>query len=102
MLPKTSLIPALEPALPGMARIAFMAAMSLAAPSAALAQMSTFQQIGTPEQRREAIAACGHDARLFCQSLKEADGPYAYLVCLGLNRGRLTTRCVDLLVHYGQ
>jgi glutamine cyclotransferase len=96
------LIPALEPALPGMARIAFMAAMSLAAPSAALAQMSTFQQIGTPEQRREAIAACGHDARLFCQSLKEADGPYAYLTCLELNRRQLTTRCVALLARYGQ
>jgi hypothetical protein len=85
-----------------MARIAFVTAMSLVASLAALAETATFQQIGTPAQRHEAIAACGHDARLFCRSLKEADGPYVYLVCLGLNRSRLTSRCVGLLVHYGQ
>jgi hypothetical protein len=85
-----------------MARIAFVTAMSLTAPSAALAQTATFQQIGTPAQRHEAMAACGHDARLFCQSLKEADGPYVYVACLALNRGRLTARCNGLLVRYGQ
>jgi hypothetical protein len=85
-----------------MARIAFVTAMSLVASLAALAEAAAFQQIGTLAQRHEAMTACGHDARLFCRSLKEADGPYAYLVCLGLNRGRLTTRCIDLLVHYGQ
>jgi hypothetical protein len=85
-----------------MARVAFVTAMSLVASLAALAETASFQQIGTPAQRHEAIAACGHDARLFCRSLKEADGPYVYLVCLGLNRSRLTSRCIDLLVHYGQ
>jgi hypothetical protein len=85
-----------------MARVAFLTAVSLAAPSAALAQTATFQQIGTPAQRHEAIAACGYDARLFCRSLKEVDGPYVYLACLGLNRGRLTARCIGLLVRYGQ
>jgi hypothetical protein len=85
-----------------MARIVFVTAMSLAASSAALAVTATFQQVGTSAQRREAIAACGHDARLYCRSLKETDGPYAYLACLGLNRSRLTARCIALLVHYGQ
>jgi hypothetical protein len=85
-----------------MARVAFVTAMSLVASLAALAETATFQQIGTPAQRHEAMAACGHDARLFCRSLKEADGPYVYLVCLELNRSRLTTHCIDLLVHYGQ
>lgn len=75
---------------------------SLAASSGALGQSATFQQIGTPEQKREAIAACGHDARQFCQSLKEADGPYAYLACLEMNRRQLTAPCIALLVRYGQ
>jgi hypothetical protein len=87
-----------------MVRIAFVTAMSLAAPSSAALAVTTatVQQFGTPAQRREAIAACGHDAHLYCRSLKETDGPYAYLACLGLNRSRLTARCIGLLVHYGQ
>jgi hypothetical protein len=88
--------------IPTQARMTFLAAISLAFPLAAPAQTSTFQQVGTPEQRREAIAACGHDAHVFCQSLKETDGPYAYLACLELNRRQLTSRCVALLVRYGQ
>jgi hypothetical protein len=95
MISKISMIPA-------QARMTLLAAMSLACPLAAPAQSLTFQQVGTPEQRREAIAACGRDARQFCQSLKEADGPYAYLACLELNRRQLTSRCVALLVRYGQ
>jgi hypothetical protein len=87
--------------IPAQARIAFMVA-SLAAPSGTLAQTATVQQIGTPEQKREAIAACGRDARQFCQSLKEADGPYAYLACLEINRRQLTAPCIALLVRYGQ
>jgi hypothetical protein len=76
---------------------------SLAAASGAFAQSATFQQaVGTPEQRREAIAACGHDAHQFCQSLKEADGPYAYLACLEINRRQLTAPCIALLARYGQ
>jgi hypothetical protein len=93
--------PAWEPA-SMMASIAFVTAMVLAAPSAALAQTAVFEHVGTPEQRREAIAACGHDARLFCRSLKEADGPYAYLACLEVNRRQLTASCVGLLVRFGQ
>jgi hypothetical protein len=84
------------------ARIAFVVA-SLATSSGALAQSAIVQQVvGTPEQRREAIAACGRDARQFCQSLKEADGPYAYLACLETNRRQLTAPCIALLVRYGQ
>ena len=83
-------------------RIAFITAMSMAIPSAALAVTAALQQAITPAQRREAIAACGYETRLYCRSLKEADGLYAYLACLELNRARLTTRCVDLLVRYGQ
>jgi hypothetical protein len=59
-------------------------------------------QIGTPDQRREAIAACGYDAHRFCSKLKEADGPFAYLTCLETNRSQLTVRCVNLLARYGQ
>jgi hypothetical protein len=62
-----------------MACIAFVTAMSLAAPSAAPAVTAIFQQVGTSAQRREAIAACGHDARLYCRSLKETDGPMLIL-----------------------
>lgn len=46
---------------------------------------SVGQEIGTPDQQQEAVAACGSDAHLYCKALKETDGPYAYLSCLELN-----------------
>jgi hypothetical protein len=70
--------------------------------SVAEARLGISDQIGTPEQRSEAIAACGEDARRFCSAVKASDGAIAYLVCLETNRTRLTTRCVNLLARYGQ
>jgi len=85
-----------------MAHMAVVTATSLAAATAVFAETVTAQQVITPGQRRKAIAACGQDARLYCRSLREVDGPYAYLACLELNRPRLTARCIGLLAHYGQ
>jgi hypothetical protein len=59
-------------------------------------------EIGTPEQRREAINACGKDALSFCSALKASDGALAYLACLEKNRSRLRSTCVALLARYGQ
>jgi hypothetical protein len=85
-----------------MGRVATALILALVCSSAASAENVAVLQIGTPEQRREAIAACGPDARLYCRSLKEADGPYAYSTCLEMNRSRLTPRCVGLLARYLQ
>jgi hypothetical protein len=81
------------------------AAVSMTSASAGViesARAILSDQIGTPDQRREAIAACGYDARRFCSKLKEADGPFAYLACLETNKSQLTMRCVNLLARYGQ
>jgi hypothetical protein len=58
--------------------------------------------MGTPEQRREAIDACGGDAQRYCRELKASDGALAYLACLEKNRSRLRSSCVGLLARYGQ
>jgi hypothetical protein len=75
-----------------------IATMMLTAPTMALAETATNQQMGTPEQR----AACGPDVRKFCHKVKESDGQDAYLQCLELNRSKLSERCVTLLQSYGK
>jgi hypothetical protein len=59
-------------------------------------------EIGTPQQRREAISACGRDARLYCRELRASDGAFAYLACLEQHRSQLNSSCVGLLARYGQ
>jgi hypothetical protein len=85
-----------------MRRLAIAVLLAIACHSVALAENGAAQQFGTPAQRREAISACGSDARLYCRRLKEADGPIAYLACLEANRSHLSTRCVALLEQYGR
>jgi hypothetical protein len=90
-------------AISGLAALAAVASMAPARAAVIdVAKAALSDQIGTPDQRREAIAACGADARRFCSKLKEADGPFAYLACLETNRSQLTIRCVNLLARYGQ
>ena len=80
---------------PPIALILILAAQAQATPL----EMTT---IGTPEQRREAISACGKDVSLYCRSLSQSDGLVAYVACLEQNRSRLSSRCVGLLARYGE
>jgi hypothetical protein len=86
-----------------MARAIFVLSLTLFLAYAAEAgQSAASPEIGTPEQRREAISACGRDAMSFCRELKASDGAFAYLACLQKNRSRLRSSCVALLERYGQ
>lgn len=85
-----------------MTRFILFLIMSLGFACAARAASLEAPEIGTPAQRREAISACGRDARLYCQGLKASDGAFAYLACLERHRSRLNSSCVELLARYGQ
>jgi hypothetical protein len=82
--------------------LALMVGCACAAQATPLSVSVMMANIGTPDQQREAVDACGKDARLYCRELKTADGAMAYLACLQQNRTRLTTRCSGLLARYGQ
>jgi hypothetical protein len=83
-------------------RVGFSIALFLTFIAQAEAEPSAWATIGTPEQRHEAVTACGRDVRLYCQSLSQSDGLVAYVACLERNRSRLSSRCVGLLARYGQ
>jgi hypothetical protein len=85
-----------------MARAIFVLSLTLRFVCTAEAGPISAPEIGTPEQRREAINACGKDALSFCSALKASDGALAYLACLEKNRSRLRSTCVALLARYGQ
>jgi hypothetical protein len=83
-------------------RVGFSLALILTLIAQAEAEPLALRTIGTPEQRHEAMDACGKDVRLYCQSLSQSDGLVAYVACLERNRSRLSSRCVGLLARYGQ
>ena len=85
-----------------MLRAGFLLALTWAVIGQAEADPLALTAIGTPQQRREAISACGRDVRLYCQALSQSDGLVAYVACLEQNRSRLSSRCVGLLARYGQ
>lgn len=62
-----------------------------------VSSMALANTSGTPDQR----AACGPDVHKFCHKLKEADGDFAYLQCLELNRDSLTGPCSTMLKGFG-
>jgi hypothetical protein len=67
--------------------------------SAAFVAVSSlaFADSGTPLEQ----AACRHDVRKFCHSLKEADGDEAYLHCLQAHRDELSAACRNVLTAHG-
>lgn len=80
-----------------MIRTALISIGILASSIGAPAQTYNVQTSGTPEQR----AACGPDVRRLCRSLKDSDGPFAYLQCFQTNHTRLSARCLGMLQSYG-
>lgn len=85
-----------------MRRIGFFIALTMTFVGQAEAEPVALTAIGTSQQRREAISACGRDVRLYCQGLSQSDGLVAYVACLEQNRNRLSSRCIRLLARYGQ
>jgi hypothetical protein len=84
-----------------MTRFILFLAVSLGCVLCAKAAPPTVPEIGTPEQRREAISACGRDARHYCRQVKASDGAWGYLSCLELHRDQLNSSCAGLLARYG-
>jgi hypothetical protein len=58
---------------------------------------SAFAASGTPLEQ----AACRHDVRKFCHTLKEAAGDEAYTQCLQAHRDQLSVACKKVLTDNG-